>query len=458
MFLRMRCARPAAFVALTALAACSESGGITRPEPPPVTPPDALAAIPCTVDVRARQMQCADAVAASGVRGDRIFGGQRVNVTLTSTNVTYDAVTGIFGADVTVQNLLVQRMGSDGTTVSGVKVFFASGPNATSGTGLVEVRNADGIDTFTGSGQPYFYYSGALPPNGTSAVKRWEWNIPSSVLTFAFTVYVSAPVVPAIVAEMWPGGNRDVYRMGIDGNDAVPLSTSLLTDANPTVAQGTVVFTSYRDGNAELYSVSLRGGAETRLTTTTGINETTPALSPDATKLAWAAGAPGAITKIWTGAGDATGAAVAVSTTGDAIESSPNWKNSTQLAYTTSAAGSADIYGLTVGAPPPSLLAGGSFADVEAAWSPDGTRVAFASNRSGDTELYMYTVASGTVTRLTTRSGSDGAPTWLKDGRIVYTCTQVTTLRLCIMDPASPAGASLISTPYAANHAAAVRF
>ncbi|HEX6747800.1 MAG TPA: hypothetical protein VF092_10955 [Longimicrobium sp.] len=454
----MRSARPAAFVALLILAACSESGGITRPEPPVITPPDALAAIPCTVDVRAREMRCADAVAGSGVRGDRIFGGQRVNVTLTSTNVTYDAGTGIFGADVTVQNLLVQRMGSDGTTVTGVKVFFASGPNATSGTGLVEVRNADGIDTFTGSGQPYFYYPGALPPNATSAVKRWEWNIPSTVLTFAFTVYVSTPIVPTIVAEMAPGGNRDVYRMGIDGNDVVALSTSLLSDVNPSVALGKVVFTSYRDGNAELYSVPLRGGAETRLTTTTTINETTPALSPDATKLAWSAGAPGAITKIWTGAADATGATVAVSATGDAIESSPNWKSATQLAFTSSAGGSADIYGLTLGGTP-SVLAGGSSADVEGAWSPDGTRVAFASNRSGDTELYILTVATNVVTRLTTRTGSDGAPTWLADGRIVYTCTQGAQFRLCIIDPANAAaGGTILNTPYQADHASAVRF
>ena len=105
-----------------------------------------------------------------------------------------------------------------------------------------------------------------------------------------------------------------------------------------------------------------------------------------------------------------------------------------------------------------SLLAGGSSADVEAAWSPDGTRIAFASNRTGDTELYILTVATSTVTRLTTRAGSDGAPTWLADGRIVYTCTQGAQFRLCIIDPANPAGAALITTPNAADHAAAVRF
>ena len=455
----MRRARPAAFAAVLALAACSESGGgITPATPPAVTPPNTVAAIPCTVDVRARQMRCDDAAAAGDrMRADRIIGGQRTNVLVQSSNVAYDSATQIFSADLTVQNLLVQRMGSDGTAVTGVKVFFAAGPNVTSGSGFAEVFNADGVDTFTGTGQPYFYYPGALAPNAVTAAKRWQWKMPASVGTFAFTLYISTPVVPTIVAEMWPGGNRDIYRMGIDGNDVVKLSTSLLTDANPTVAQGRVVFTSYRDGNAELYSVPLRGGTETRLTSTATFNETNPALSPDGTRLAWTGGVAGAITKVYYGAADATGQAAANPGSGDAIESSPNWGSSTQLAFTSAAGGSADIYGVTPGGTA-SLLAGGTFADVEPAWSPDGTRVAFASNRSGDTELYILTVATGTVTRVTTRTGSDGAPTWLADGRIVYTCTSGSTFHLCIVDPANPAGWQTLNTPNQADHASAVRF
>jgi hypothetical protein len=456
---RIRRARPAALAAVLALAACSEGGGGITPAPPPaITPPNTVAAIDCTADVRALRVSCAAQPAGDRLRADRIVGGQRTNVFLQSSNVSYDSATQIFSADLTVQNLLVQRMGSDGSTVIGVKVFFASGPNVTAGSGSAEVWNADGLDTFTGTGQPYFYYPGALPPDSTTAARRWQWKMPASVGSFGFTLYVSAPVVPAIVAEMWPGGNRDIYRMGIDGNDAVRLSTSALTDANPTVAQGRVVFTSYRDGNAELYSVSLRGGAETRLTSTPSFNETGPALSPDGTRLAWTGGVSGAITKVYYGAADATGQAqVNPAGSSDAIESSPNWASATQLAFTSAAGGSADVYGATI-AGASAVLAGGTYADVEPAWSPDGTRLAFASNRSGDTELYILTVSSGVVTRLTTRTGSDGAPTWLSDGRIVYTCTSGTTFHLCIVDPANPAGWQTLSTPYQADHAAGVRF
>jgi Tol biopolymer transport system component len=160
---------------------------------------------------------------------------------------------------------------------------------------------------------------------------------------------------------------------------------------------------------------------------------------------------------VYYGEPDATAGARASNASADAIESSPNWASATRLLFTSSAGGTADIYAVTLGGTA-GLLTGGSFADVEGAWSPDGSKVAFASNRSGDTELYIYTVATGIVTRLTTRTGSDGAPTWLSDGRIVYTCVSGSTFHLCLVDPANPAGWSMITTPYPADHASAVRF
>jgi hypothetical protein len=452
-----RVALGAALVALLALAACSErGGGITQPLPP-VQTPDALAAIACTASVRDGRVRCGDVSGPAGVRGARIIGGQHVNVRVASSNVAYDSAAQEFSFDVTVQNLLVQRMGSDGVTASGVDVFFASGPTATAGTGVATVGNADGTGLFTGSSQPYFHYPEALAPQAVSTPRHWVLKVPTTVQTFSFTLYVSAPLVPAIVFEMWPGANHDVYRMGIDGNDLVRLTTSTSSDGEPTVAKGKVVFTSSRNGNAELYSVPLAGGTETRLTTTTGTSETAAALSPDGTMLAWAAGPTGGNTRIWTGSATATGAAQATSGYPDAIQGSPSWASATRLAFTMANASSADVYDLTLRGTP-TLLAGGTRAEVEPAWSPDGTQVAFASNRTGDTELYLLTVATGAVTRLTTRTGSDGAPAWLSDGRIVFTCIQGVQFRLCLVDPAAPGTVSVIPTPNEAEHASAVRF
>lgn len=449
----------AAVLAAALAAACSDGGQPLAPAPSvPGTPAAPVAAVRCSADVASLALTCDGGL--QGARGDRIIGGQGVNVKLTSTNVVYDSVAQVFSADLTVQNLLIQRLGADGVSTTGVRVFFHSGPTATSGTGAVSVANPDGVGLFTGSEQPYFEYAGSLGYQQVSAARNWKWSLPKTVGHFDFTVYVSAPVVPVVVFDMTVSGNTDVYRMGIDGNDLVKLSTAALTDQRPTTAAGSVVFTSFRDGNAELYSVPLKGGAETRLTTTPTYAETAPALSPDGSRLAFANSISGGQARIWTSlANGAAASRLASLIVADPIEATPAWADSTRLAYVSTASGGADIWTLTLG-DTARLMPGNSssYSDVEPAWSPDRTKIVFASNRTGDTELYMVTLATGALTRLTTRTGSDGGPSFLADGRIVYVCYQATTPRLCLMDPATPGTATMLTTPQAANHPAAVRY
>jgi WD40 repeat protein len=400
--------------------------------------------VQCSANVRAGTVQCGQPGGAGGILGDRVLGGQNVFLRLASSNVAYDAGTQTFAADITVQNLLVQKMGTDGATVSGIRVFFHGPPTATSGKGTVVVDNADGEGLFTGSSQPYFEYPGTLSYQQVSAPRRWRWSVPATVGTFSFTLYVSTPLLPVIVFDRVAGGNRDIYRVGLDGSDLVRLTDNVADDRDPTVAQGQVVFTSYRDGNAELYRVPLAGGTETRLTTTTN-NESDPALSPDGTRLAFTSAPPGGITHLYTSASDGTGALPATTAGISAIEASPSWMNGQRLAYMSTLNGTADIFDLTVGGTP-ALRVGGTKNDVEPAWSPDGTRLVFATNRDTDTELYLQDVAGGGLTRLTTRAGTDGSPSWLADGRIVFVCYSGGTGQLCWMDPAQPGAYTVIPT------------
>src|SRR2546428_4595920 len=86
---------------------------------------------------------------------------------------------------------------------------------------------------------------------------------------------VAAP--PVIVFDWLRNGNRDIYRAALDGKDTLRLTSDPGDDQHPTERAGTVVFTSYRDGNGELYAVPATRGAERRLTTSAA-NETQPAL------------------------------------------------------------------------------------------------------------------------------------------------------------------------------------
>ncbi|HKP76018.1 MAG TPA: Ig-like domain-containing protein [Longimicrobiaceae bacterium] len=193
-----------AFVALT-LAACGDRGTPVTTDPTPVPVPSdplLLASLTCQGNTAARTVRCDQGGVPSGARGYIIVGGQGTYVQLTSSNVVYNSGTQVFSFNVTVQNLIPQKMGTtDGTTAdgSGVRVIFHSGPTLTGGSGSVSVANASGTGAFTAAGQPYFAYTtelgpdGILSPNETSATKSWQLNA-SPNITFTFQLYVVAEV------------------------------------------------------------------------------------------------------------------------------------------------------------------------------------------------------------------------------------------------------------------------
>jgi hypothetical protein len=398
-----------------------------RAEPPP--PDDLRAAVSCTVDVRERAVACAPIESVEGALANRILGGQGVNLRLSSSAVSYDSSAQRFGMDVTVQNLLVQQMGTaDGVDTAGIVVFFAAGPSTTSGSGAVSVRNADGEGAFTAFGQPYFRYPEILSLQAVSAPRRWEFDVPPSVQSFAFRVYVRTPLLPVVVFDRVVGGNRDVYRVALDGSDLVRLTTHAADDLSASVGGGTLVFTSYRDGNAELYSMPLTGGVVTRLSTTAG-NETDVSLSRDGTRLAFVFDGVGGVGKAYISSVDGTArqrvTAASFGTSGSP-EASPVWNPAGDLlAMVATAFGTADLFGaeLPAGASlpvVPSMLAGGATAEVNPAFDGQGARLAYASNRTGDGDLYVLDLATGVHSRITSRAGAEANPGWLDDGRMVY--------------------------------------
>jgi alpha-tubulin suppressor-like RCC1 family protein len=175
--------------------ACADTPVATPPRE--TEPLPSLAAFDCTADVAVGSLRCRPGGAGQGgAVGDLLLGGQGTYVRLTSSGVSYDGAS-VFSAQVTVQNLLGQPIGTtDGVAADqdGIRVFFAAGPSVTGGTGTVSVDNEDGTDVFTGNDQPFFRYAEVLGAHETSAAHEWRFAVPSTVLTFAFTVYVAAPV------------------------------------------------------------------------------------------------------------------------------------------------------------------------------------------------------------------------------------------------------------------------
>jgi len=238
-----------ACTALFTLAACSERS-LTAPVQQSADPDgrsDAMVLpFKCTAQVSSGTVSCASGseVGADGASRD-IIGGQNTFVKLTSSNVAYSGGTGIYQFDVTVQNLMNEAIGTpDGVTpdTSGINVFFYSGPTVTSGSGTITVNNPDGFKTFTASNQPYFRYNNILVQNAVTPAKTWKLNVPNTVVSFTFGVYLSTDVQPLIVINEVmanPAGNASFEQTGEwfeiynAGTRSVNLQGYLIRDSLP---------------------------------------------------------------------------------------------------------------------------------------------------------------------------------------------------------------------------------
>lgn len=257
---------------------------------------------------------------------------------------------------------------------------------------------------------------------------------------------LAVAVPPTIVFDLLRDGNRDIYRVELDGRNLVRLTTAAADDVDPTAAGGFLVFTSYRDGNAELYARSLAGGGETRLTDTAA-DEIQPALVPDGSGVSYAWDGSG-VFRIWLADPDGSDprAATAGFSLGGSVEASPAWApGGGVLVFVSTTGGTADIYQVNPGGGEPEAVIAGAFAEIEPAWSLDGGALAFASDSTGDAELYLRHLPAGATIRLTERAGSDGEPAWLPDGRLVYTAFSGATTTLRWLNPEDLA--SVIDVP-----------
>jgi hypothetical protein len=195
----------------------------------------------------------------------KIIGGQGLYVRLTSSNAAYNSGTQIFSFDVTAQNLTTGPLATANGSLrddAGVRVFFSGNPVASPG-GVVTVANPTGVGTFTGANQAFFQYGGKisavdqtelggdgiLASGETSSSKTWQLNVPSTVATFSFSLYVAAeapsgalnsaaPQIDSIKpATLIPGDSATVY--GRSFNATAANNTITVGGATATATSGT---------------------------------------------------------------------------------------------------------------------------------------------------------------------------------------------------------------------------
>lgn len=215
---------------LLAVAACTDSPSLPAPSVAgmPVAP-----TLDCVADVALLSVDCAPSAGprqAFAAAASRLVGNQDVNVRLANSGNAFDAGTSIFSTRVTVQNLTRQALGtSDGSTATGVRVFFFDGPHAVGGMGEVTVFNPTGYAYITAANQPYYEYQEILQPYEISPALTWQFELPPGVSRFTFQVYVQADQPDeslAFAGNQWTGAANRTWSDALNWSEGVPDSAS----------------------------------------------------------------------------------------------------------------------------------------------------------------------------------------------------------------------------------------
>jgi TolB protein len=179
-----------------------------------------------------------------------------------------------------------------------------------------------------------------------------------------------------------------------------------------------IVYASRKDGNEEIYSISLAGSNEKNLTNSSSSTDGTPSYSPDRKNIVFASNRTGNFDLYIM---PAEGSSSPVNITNNPNDDGwPSWSPKgdkilflsnrdddkvNHNVYTTDTDGK-NVSRITFG-----------YNVAHAVWSPDANQIAFASNG----EIYIVKLSTGVVTQLTNNSWYDDYPSWSPDGEyLVY--------------------------------------
>jgi TolB protein len=196
-----------------------------------------------------------------------------------------------------------------------------------------------------------------------------------------------------VITRVFPQpGQLGIFVADADGSHEHPLIGTPDIDYDPTWSPDgkSIVFTSERNGSADLYRVQADGSGLERLTDSPAYDDQA-AFAPDGKRL------------------------VFVSTRGD---------------------GTADLYTMDIASRSPKQLTSGAAGDFRPSWSPDGQWIAFSSDRTSDfpfsngrwerlqiADVYVIHPDGSGLKRLTPHGDFCGSPKWTADSkRIVAYC------------------------------------
>ncbi len=206
-------------------------------------------------------------------------------------------------------------------------------------------------------------------------------------------------------------GNEEVYTLDLDGGALVNVSNHPANDAWPTFAPDgeRIAFQSDRSGDTELYVTD--GDGLLRLTESPGADRS-PVWSPDGMRIAFISERAGNADLFVV---DANGTNLVQLSDSPYDDSDPAWSpDGVYLAYSRGVQpGVREVVTINADGIDEQPRTSAGLQAIQPTWSPDGEWLAFASNRGGTFDIYVLQVGDGDWAALTDLPTSDEvAPRW----------------------------------------------
>ncbi len=211
---------------------------------------------------------------------------------------------------------------------------------------------------------------------------------------------------------------REVHIMDYDGhNDQVLLRESTILISPRWSSDGEkVVFTSYREGNPNLYQMTIRSGEVRKISGEPGIN-IGGAYSPGGGRLAYVMSKDGNPEIYILGKYSKTPKRL---TNNWATDVAPQWSpDGKKMIFMSDRAGSPQIYLMDYDGKNPFRLTYRGKYNANPDWSPRGDRIAFASMVSGHFQIATIKPDKSGMVLLTANAGDNEFPSWSPDGRFL---------------------------------------
>ncbi|MGC4047693.1 MAG: hypothetical protein QM758_28200 [Armatimonas sp.] len=208
-------------------------------------------------------------------------------------------------------------------------------------------------------------------------------------------------------------GSQALYLMNADGSGQQNFYPGVLTVADVPFAPAwlssdTLVFRRGTSAPTSLVKRSVNGGDVTTLTSPGTDVDDLPAVSPDGATIAFirTSGSSTAVTNfLYLANADGTNAR---SIATGVARSTPAWSpDGTKLAFVHAKDGNLELYVAAADGSDPLRITNNAAADFAPVWSPDSTKIVFASDRDGNNELYRINADGTSPLRLTNNTVSD---------------------------------------------------